>query len=319
MRWSVNEEGTADICGVTRKTVRNFQAKAAIRAKTHHENTVKNVPEEGAQCDELCARLAGKRSWVGAAIGMQTLLIISVVIGARRQAMADTLAANLAMRCRYLRILLTDGWAPYYGAFLRAFGRLYTPRRKEGRGRRKKKRIKLSRTLFIGQVVKRAKKEGERWNLKQVIIRCVTEGLDHCKRFINAYGLGNTVHTIHIERWFGSLRNSVACLKRRSRSLVKTSDRLFEKVWIFTSLYNWVLPHRTLSKLGSLVTPAMAAGLASHPLGYEEYILLPVHKLGDEEIQSKIVEMGSDERMKAAKRSKRPPPDEEVLWTEEAA
>ncbi len=74
MRWCVCEEGIADICGVTKATVRHLQTKAATRAKDHHDNEVHSVKEEGAQCDELYAKLAGKKTWLGAAIGMQSLL-----------------------------------------------------------------------------------------------------------------------------------------------------------------------------------------------------------------------------------------------------
>lgn len=321
MKWCVCEEGIADICGVTRVTVRHFQTKAAARAENHHNNQIHSVNEEGAQCDELYAKLAGKKSWLGAAIGMQTLLILAITVSARQQVMADILAVNLWARCNRLRMLLTDGWTPYFGAFLRCFGGLYQPRRKENKGKRKSKRIKFCPSLFYGQVIKRAQKISNRWRLKQIVIRAMNIGLDHCKRFIQAYKLGNTIHTSHIERWFGSLRNSVGCLRRRSRCPVALIARLEEKIWIFTSLYNWVLPHGSLSKGKLKRTPAMAAGLIDHPLSYKEYIYLPVHKDGriKKIIDQKLSEIQSKEMMQAAKRSTRAPPEEEVLWQEEAA
>jgi len=319
MKWCVCEEGIADICDVTRATARLFQKKAATRAKQHHDNEVHSVSEEGAQCDELYAKLSGKKTWLGAAIGMQSLMIFSIVVGARRQEMADELAVNLWARCIQLRILLTDGWAPYFGAFLRCFGKIYQPRSKKGKGRRKSKRIRFSTSLFYGQVIKRAQKVSNQWRLKQVVIRAMNSGLEDCKRFIQAYKLGNTIHTIHIERWFGSLRNSVGCLRRRSRCPVGLVARLEEKAWVFASLYNWVLPHCTLSKGKVKRTPAMAAGLINRPLTYQEYIHLPVHR--DNHMACKIVqklsEIQSEEMIRAAKRSSRAPPEEEILWQEE--
>jgi transposase-like protein len=321
MKWCVCEEGIADICCVTRATVRLFQTKAANRAKCHHNNQVHSVSEEGAQCDELYAKLAGKKAWLGAAIGMQSLMIFAIVIGARQQGMADELAVNLWARCTALRMLLTDGWAPYFSAFLRCFGKVYQPRRRGCKGKRKSKRIRLLSSIFYGQVIKRAKKVNNRWRLKQVVIRAMNSRLEQCKRFIRAYKLGNTIHTIHIERWFGSLRNSVGCLRRRSRCPVALVARLEEKAWVFASLYNWVLPHESLSKGKVKRTPAMAAGLIDHPLTYQEYVYLPVHK--DEhmarKIEQKLSEIQSEEMKKAAKRSSRAPPEEEVLWQEGAA
>ncbi len=270
MKWCVCEEGVADICGVTRTTVRLFQTKAAKRAKEHHNNEVHKVKEEGAQCDELYAKLAKGKSWLGAAIGMQTLMILTVIVGPRQQEMADALAVNLWIRCIGIRMLLTDGWAPYFGAFLRCFGRMYQPRCKRGQGRRKSKRVKFLGNIFYGQVIKRAQKISNRWKLKQVVIRAMNDGLEHVKRFIRVYELGNTIHTSHIERWFGSLRNSVGCLRRRSRCPVSLVGRLEEKAWIFVSLYNWVLPHGSLSKGKLKRTPAMVAGLINRPLTYKE-------------------------------------------------
>lgn len=321
MKWCVCEEGVADICGVTRATVRLFQGKAATRAIAHHNNEVHSVEEEGAQCDELYAKLSGTKSWLGAAIGMQTLMILAIVVGARRQRLADVLAVNLWARCVQLRILLTDGWAPYYGAFLRCFGKLFQPRRIGGKGRKKLKRLKFCSTFFCGQVIKRTQKKANRWCLKQIVIRSMNTSLKQCKRFIQIYGLGKTIHTSHIERWFGSLRNSVGCLRRRSRCPVALVTRFEEKIWIFVSLYNWVLPHRSLSKGNIKRTPAMAADLIDHPLTYEEYIWLPVH-VDDRlkrKIKQRLTEIGSKEMIGAAKRSSRAPPDEEILWKEEVA
>lgn len=321
MKWCVCEEGIADICGVTRDTVRLFQEKAARRAITHHNNEVHSVKDEGAQCDELYAKLSGTKSWLGAAIGMQTLMILAIVVGARRQSLADELAVNLWARCTKLRILLTDGWAPYYGAFLRCFGKLYQPRRRDGKGKKKLKRLKFCEAFFYGQVIKRAQKKANRWRLKQVVIRSMNTGLMQCKRFIQIYGLGKTVHTSHIERWFGSLRNSVGCLRRRSRCPVALVTRFEEKVWVFVDLYNWVLPHRSLSKGKSKRTPAMAAGLIDHPLTYEEYIWLPVHENDSlkRKVKQRLIEIGSKEMIRTAKRSSRAPPDEEILWSEGVA
>lgn len=154
-----------------------------------------------------------------------------------------------------------------------------------------------------------------------MIIRAMNDGLAHVKRFIQAYNLGRTIHTSHIERWFGSLRNSVGCLRRRSRCPVRSSGRLEEKAWIFASLYNWVLPHSSLSKGCFKCTPAMVAGLIDRPLTYREYVYLPVHRDDSlvRKIEKKKEQMQSTEMIRAAKRSAKPPPDEEILWSEEVA
>jgi hypothetical protein len=43
------------------------------------------------------------------------------------------------------------------------------------------------------------------------------------------------------------------------------------------SLYNFVMPHKSLGQGGTSRTPAMAIGLTDHVWSYREYIWLPVH------------------------------------------
>ena len=43
------------------------------------------------------------------------------------------------------------------------------------------------------------------------------------------------------------------------------------------SLYNFVMPHKSLRQGRTQRTPAMAIGLTNHVWSYREYIWLPVH------------------------------------------
>ena len=43
------------------------------------------------------------------------------------------------------------------------------------------------------------------------------------------------------------------------------------------SLYNFVMPHKSLRQGRTRRTPAMAIGLTAHVWSYREYIWLPVH------------------------------------------
>ena len=47
---------------------------------------------------------------------------------------------------------------------------------------------------------------------------------------------------------------------------------------MIVSLYNWVLPHKSLQQGRKQCTPAMALGLIDHVWSYREYIWLPVHE-----------------------------------------
>ena len=89
--------------------------------------------------------------------------------------------------------------------------------------------------------------------------------------------LGETVQTACMERWYGTLRGLVAPLRRRTRCLSWSRSRHRGKVWLMVSLYNFVLPHKSLRQGRTRRTPAMAIGLTDHVWSSREYIWRPVH------------------------------------------
>jgi hypothetical protein len=89
--------------------------------------------------------------------------------------------------------------------------------------------------------------------------------------------LGETIQTVFMEWWYGTLRRLVAHLRRRTRCLSWSRARHRGKVWLLVSLYNFVMPHKSLRHGRTLRTPAMAIGLTDHVWSYREYIWLPVH------------------------------------------
>jgi len=89
--------------------------------------------------------------------------------------------------------------------------------------------------------------------------------------------LGMTIQTAFMERWYGTLRGLVAPLRRRTRCLSWSRTRHRGKVWLVVSLYNFVMPHKSLRQGRTPRTPAMAIGLTDHRWSYREYVWLPVH------------------------------------------
>lgn len=308
----VSEEGTADISGVDIKTVRFFRSRVAKRAEKHHNNEVQAINTPTVECDELYAKYRNGKTWLGAAIAVQSMLILAVSFGSRNQALADTLLAQVWTRCTFVGMVLTDGWRIYWSAVVRCFGRLFRPKREGKAGRLKAKKFSLRQAPFYGQVVK---KVNQTFSLIGIEYRALIGKISDCTGLLKLYKIGLVIHTIHIERWFGSLRCNVAALRRRSRCLTSTVKTLEERVWIFVSLYNWVIPHKTLSKYKSLVTPAMAAGLIDRPLSYEDYIwkvVLPTNNIM-EQVKHKLQEMSRD-GMKEAARNTKSKPECQELW-----
>lgn len=317
LRWGVCDEGIADICDVSIKTVRLNQTKAAAKAIKHHDSSVQNIQDAGVQLDEMHCKIAkDKGFWLGTAIAMQSLLIVAITFGERNQGMADRLLAEISLRCTQLLSIFTDGWKPYLSAILRAFGRLYQPKRK-GRGRPLHKRLKLP-DLFYGQVVKI---RNEALKLVGVEHRALIGKMKEIIFFIKTYHLGNKIHTIHAERWYGTLRCCLACCRRRSRCPSKSRERQKQKIWIYVSLYNWVINHGSLTKGRKKRTPAMAAGLIEHQLSYRDYIWLPVYDGYGwrEKLSKKVVAMNDEEMLGASRRVKIKPEKAVVMESERVA
>ena len=275
-RWGVCDEGTADICAVDLKTVHRFQALAAQRAETHHRQSVHHVDVEGVQLDEAYSKLRPKQvEWVHTALAMGSWFLLWVDFGPRTQDTAAALIAQVVARARQLPLFLTDGWRAYTAALLQVVGVVYRPRRRGKVGRKPKPRLVAPPALFYAQVVKIRNKTG---HVAEVRRRVVYGGPRRFGKQLRLRHLGETIQTAFMERWYGTLRGLVAPLRRRTRCLSWSRARHRGKVWLMVSLYNFVMPHKSLRQGRTPRTPAMAIGLTDHVWSYREYIWLPVHQ-----------------------------------------
>ena len=274
-RWGVCDEGTADICAVALKTVYRFQRVATQRAQPHHQQVVQDVDVSGVQVDEAQSKLRPTQvEWVQTAWAMGSWFLLWVDCGPRPQDTAAALIAQVVARARQLPLFLTDGWKAYPAALLQVVGVVYRPRRRGKVGRKPKPRLVAPPTLFYAQVVKVRNKAG---HMVEVRRRVVYGGPRRFGKQLRLRQLGKTIQTAFRERWDGTLRGLVASLRRRTRCLSWSRPRHRGKVWLLVSLYNFVLPHKSLRQGRTLRTPAMALGLTDHVWSYREYIWLPVH------------------------------------------
>jgi len=88
--------------------------------------------------------------------------------------------------------------------------------------------------------------------------------------------LGETIQTVCMERWYGTLRGLVAPLRRRPRCLSWRRSRPRGTVWLLVRLSNCVLPHKRLRQGRTPRTPARALGLTDHVWSARAYVWLPV-------------------------------------------
>jgi len=274
-RWGVCDAGTADICAVDLKTVHRFQRVAAQRAEAHHRQSVQNLEVQGVQLDEAHSKLRPKQvAWVHTALAMGSWFLLWVDFGPRTQDTAATLIAQVVARTRQLPLFLTDGWKAYPAALLQVVGVVYRRRRRGNVGRKPKPRLVAPQTLFYAQVVKVRNTVGQ---VVEVSRRVVFGGPRRFGKQLRLRQLGPTIQTAFMERWYGTLRGLVAPLRRRPRCLSWSHTRHRGKIWLVVSLYNFVMPHKSLRQGRTPRTPAMAIGLADHIWSYREYVWLPVH------------------------------------------
>jgi hypothetical protein len=274
-RWGVCDAGTADIGAVDVKAVYRFQQVAAKRAVTHHQQSVQNLEVQGVQLDEAHTKLRPKQvAWVHTALAMGSWFLLWVDFGPRTQDTAAALIAQVIARTRAIPLFLTDGWKASTAALLQVVGVVYRRRRRGKVGRKPKPRLGAPQTLFYAQVVKVRNPAGQ---VVEVSRRVVFGGPRRFGKQLRLRQLGTTIQTAFMERWYGTLRGLVAPLRRRTRCLSWSHTRHRGKVWLVVSLYNFVMPHKSLRQGRTQRTPAMAIGLTDHVWSYREYVWLPVH------------------------------------------
>jgi IS1 family transposase len=275
-RWGVCDEGTADICAVDLKTVHRFQRVAAHRAETHHRQAVREVDVPGVQLDEAHSKLRPRQvAWIHTALAMGSWFLLWVDVGPRTQEMASALIAQVIARTQAVPLFLTDGWKAYPAALLQVLGVGYRRQRRGQVGRKPKPRLVAPTNLFYAQVVKVRNQAGQ---VVDVHRRVIFGGPRRFGKQLRLRQLGTTIQTAFMERWYGTLRGLVAPLRRRTRCLSWSRVRHQGRLWLLVSLYNYVMPHKSLRQGRTRRTPAMAIGLTDHIWSYREYIWLPVHQ-----------------------------------------
>lgn len=274
-RGGVCDAGTADICAVDLKTVQRLQSVAAQRAETHHRQGGREVDVSGVQVDEAHSKLRPHQvAWIHTAVAMGSWFLLWVDLGPRTQEQAATLVAQVVARVREVPIFLTDGWKAYSPALLHVLGVVYRRRRRGQVGRKPKPRLVAPKHLVYAQVVTVRNPTG---HVVEVSQRVVFGGQRRFVQQLRLRQLGTTIQTAFMERWYGTLRGLVAPLRRRTRGLSWRPLRHRGRVWLMVSLYNFVMPHKSLRQGRTQRTPALAMGLTDHVWSYREYIWLQVH------------------------------------------
>jgi hypothetical protein len=199
------------------------------------------------------------------------------------QRVVHQVAQVLAPDCAPL--FLTDGFREYMTALLTHYGHWVQPARRQGTGPMPKPRWMPLPALLYAQVVKTVRRQ----RLVDVKHRVVFGTLEAVNQILAP--LGWHINTAFVERLNLSIRQHIAAVGRRVRTLCKGEDGLWQQLALYHVYYNCCLPHASLrqpmpqpvhtngtgsAKQWRPCTPAMAAGLTDHVWSLREVLLYRV-------------------------------------------
>jgi IS1 family transposase len=295
---------TARVFEVAPNTVLAWLVEAAEHLRAFSRYFLCDVHVEQLQLDELYAvlrdlkagaisdneaieRLERSRNWVWTAMDPKSKLLVVVDVGTRTLAMAQRvvhqLVQVLAPGC--VPLFLTDGFKEYRTAILTHFGHWMQRERRQDKGRLPKPRWMPLPELLYAQVMKSYRRRrlvgvkhcvvfGTRLAIERVLARC-----------------GWTINTAFVERLNLDIRQCVASVGRRANTLCQGEEGLLDRLVLFQTYHNFVLPHASLrqpllvpeatngkgsAKVWRPYTPAMAAGLTDHVWTLQEVLLFRV-------------------------------------------
>jgi hypothetical protein len=132
--------------------------------------------------------------------------------------------------------------------------------------------------IFIAQVIKRV--EERRLSVERRIVQGSEEEVELLRHKTKE---GGVLNTSFIERLNATFRERLSCLARRTRALIRLSERLHQAMYLVGTVYNFCCEHKSLRMPGLIGghkwlgrTPAMAAGLTDHCWSVEELLTFHV-------------------------------------------
>jgi IS1 family transposase len=236
---------------------------------------------------EAIRRLSRSPQWVWTALDPVTKLLLTIDVGDRTRAMAQSVvhqvAQVLAPGC--VPLVLTDGFTEYTTALLTHYGQWVQPARQRAQGLAPKPRWMPLPQLLYAQVIKTVRRR----RLVRVRHRVVWGTLEAVQQVLAASGW--QINTAFVERLNLTIRQHVAAIGRRVSTLCKGEDGLRQQLALYHCYYNFCLPHASLrlplpqpeptngsgsARLWRPCTPAMAVGLTDHVWTMRELLVFRV-------------------------------------------
>jgi IS1 family transposase len=246
------------VCDVSINTVAKMLEDAGKVCMTYHDETVRHVQSKRVQMDEIWSFTAAKQknvqtmkkaiegagdTWTWTAIDADSKLILQWYVGDRTGETAKFFVDGVAERLATRVQLTTDGLKAYLEAVEGAFGadvdyaqliKLYGASPESAKGR-------YSPAECTG------------------IIKTEIEGSPDPKH----------ISTSYVERQNLTMRMSMRRFTRLTNGFSKKLESHIYAISLYFVFYNFCRIHKTLK-----VTPAMAAGITSKLMGFEDIVAL---------------------------------------------
>jgi hypothetical protein len=304
MAQGLGIRATARVFEVEANTVLHWLVEAAEQLRAFCAYFLCDLHLEQLQLDELYAVLRALRDgeisdneaikrlerspyWVWTVMDPKSKLLVGVDVGSRTLAMVQCVVHQvrrvLAPGC--VPLFLTNGFNEYKTAILCHFGYWIQPQRCQDKGPMPKPRWMPLPELLYAQVVK----ADRRWRIVGVKHRVVFGTQLAIEQVLAACGW--TINTAFVERLNLDLRQCVAAIGRRVNTVCQGEEGLRDRLVLFQTYHNFVLPHASLrqslaqaeptngtgsAKLWRPRTPAMAAGLTDHVWTLQEVLMCRV-------------------------------------------
>jgi hypothetical protein len=265
------------------RTVADWRDRAGRHCERVHQAVVEQegLELEHVQADEIRGKGSGMIFWLGMAMMVGTRLWLGGVVSLRRdRTLAERLLAGVrrCARCGCRILVITDGWAAYPNAILRAFRTKVVRAGRVGRCR-----LQVWETLGIAVVIKHTTQQGIlAFHLTRRILRGTAAFV--AQQLTVSQG-GLWINTAYIERLNATFRERLAILTRRCRHAAKRQETVHAAMFLLGTIYNFCTVHHAL-RLPNFdqpqpprwrqQTPAMASALTDHVWSVHELLTFRV-------------------------------------------
>jgi IS1 family transposase len=288
-----NISSIAETVGVTKEAVIRHIRLAGQHSAAVSEAWIKDVPASEVQLDEMWSFVLRKTAlneadillghgehWVWTAVETKSRMVIAYVVGRHTLEEARKIVQKVKNIC-------SDGSPPvfvsdelaHYKTVLRELYSSSVPIPPTGKRGRPSSPIQAIDSQLLYATVHKHRKGG----IITKVDRIVEFGTPEAVKARLANSPSKNINTSYVERINLDLREWDSNLSRKSMAFAKAFPSFEAKVDLTMFRYNFIRPHRSLSKPiklgGRKNTPTMAAGIANRPWSMKELLQMP-HPVG---------------------------------------